>query len=50
MNGDSGHVTVLSMKDFNSNGFAEQPFYSYEILKNTTNLPHNVDPTRKEVC
>lgn len=49
MNGDSNNIAHLSIKDINENGFIEQAaFYSYDVLKNTTNLPPNVDPTHKE--
>ena len=51
MNGNSNNIAFLSIKDFNENGLIEQAeFYSYDVLKNTTNLPPNVDPTHKEVC
>ncbi len=50
MNGNSNGIAYLSIKDFNENGLVEQAeFYSYDVLKNTTNLPPNVDPTHKEV-
>jgi hypothetical protein len=46
LNGGADHATVY---DVTENGGSGHKFYPYDVLKNSSKLPANVDPAHKEV-